>query len=323
MFTTVVLLIFGLVLVVGGAESILRGSTRLAAALGVSPMVIGLTIVSVGTSAPELAVGITAASEGRGMLAVGNIAGTNVFNILFILGLSALLRPLPLQLGSIRLDLPVMVSAALALIVMSSDGVLSRLDGAILLTAAILYTVALARQSKKERSAAQREFQEEYGRPQRMTSASALVCLALIVAGIAITVWGAHVLVNAAVSLARLVGVSDAIIGLTIVAIGTSAPEFATTMISTWQNERDVAIGNLIGSTSYNILAILGVTCLVTPGGVPVSDEILWIDIPLAAAAALICIPVFATGRRVSRREGAFFVTVYVVYLTILLVWRT
>lgn len=317
----------GLVLVVGGAELVLRGASRLAGLLGINPMVIGLTIVSVGTSAPELAVGLTAVAEGRGALAVGNIAGTNMLNILFILGLSAAIRPLSLQRLSIKLDLPVMVMASLALVAMAWDGVLSQTEGFVLIGAAVLYTAVLIHFTRRERAATYKEAAEEQGAspvtPPPKGFVNVLLLFGLVIAGIAVTVWGADLLVNGAVGIARTVGVSDAIIGLTIVAIGTSAPELATTVVATIKDERDVAVGNLLGSSSYNILAILGATCAASPGGVQVSDEILLIDLPLAVAVALVCIPVFTSDRRISRREGVFFVATYLAYLTWLIVTRT
>lgn len=321
----------GLVVIVLGAELLLRGATRLATLLGVPPVIIGLTVVTVGTTMPELAVGVTAALEGNSGLAVGNIAGTNVFNILVILGLSAVVRPLPLHLLSFKLDVPVMIGAALMLIVMAWDGVLARADGLLLLIAALSYTLTLVLLSRRESPAVRREFAEEYGRATIAPQADAalhsrwargLWFLALLAAGIAITLLGAELLVSGAVRLARAFGVSDEIIGLTIVAVGTSAPELATTLVATIKDERDVAIGNLVGSCIYNILVILGVASVVAPDGVLVSREVLWIDLPLAAAVALLMLPVFRTGDNVSRREGGLFVGIYLLYLLALLGWR-
>ena len=310
--------LLGLVLVIYGAELIVRAATRVAVMLHVKPLVIGLTVVAVGTSTPELAVGITASLEGRGALAVGNIAGTNIVNLLFILGLSALLRPLPLQMLSIRLDLPVMVAAAMVLVLMASDGMLSRLEGVLLLVAAVAYTVTLLRISRRETSIVRKEFAEEYGpaavAPGNGRRGVTWEC-ALLVLGLAVIVVGADVLVSGATELARTFGVSDAIIGLTIVAIGTSAPELATTVVATIRNDRDVAVGNLIGSSIYNILMILGATVLASPGGITVSREILLIDLPLAALVALVCVPVFRSGQSISRAEGGCFVVAYLVYL--------
>lgn len=320
-----VIFLGGLVVIVVGAELLLRGSTRIASMLGVKPILIGLTVVAVGTSAPELAVGITAALEDKGALAVGNIAGTNIFNILFILGLSAAIRPLPLQLQSIRLDVPVMIASAIGLFLMAFDGVLSRGEGLILVLCAVAYTAALIRASRRESADTKREFGHEFsaqalhaGRGLAHGSYNAV----LLVVGIALTVLGADLMVAGAVELARTFGVSDSIIGLTVVAIGTSAPELATTIVATIKGDRDVAVGNLIGSSISNILVILGVTCLLAPGGVDVSRDVLRIDLPLAAGVAIVCWPVFRSERMVSRAEGVSFVVAYLVYLTILIFVR-
>ena len=320
----------GLVVVVLGAEMLLRGATRIATLLRISPIVIGLTVVSVGTSAPELAVGLTAAHEGKGPLAVGNIAGTNIVNILLILGLSAAIRPLPTRSLSVRLDVPVMIATAVALLVMAMDGVLTRAEGLGLLLAAVVYTVALVQLSRQEAPDTRLAFRDALAAqaPPRVnlpTGAAAWAWNgALLLAGMALAVLGAELLVAGAVELAKAYGVSDAFIGLSIVAIGTSAPELVTTMISTLRNDRDVAIGNLIGSSIYNVLVILGLTMVAAPAsGVDVSAEVLWIDLPLAALVAIVCLPVFRSDRLVSRREGIGFVLAYAVYLGSLLLWRT
>lgn len=320
----------GLVVVVLGAEMLLRGATRIATLLRISPIVIGLTVVSVGTSAPELAVGLTAAHEGKGPLAVGNIAGTNIVNILLILGLSAAIRPLPTRSLSVRLDVPVMIATAVAVLVMAMDGVLTRAEGLGLLLAAVVYTVALVQLSRQEAPDTRLAFRDALAAqaPPRLnlpTGAAAWAWNgALLLAGMALAVLGAELLVAGAVELAKAYGVSDAFIGLSIVAIGTSAPELVTTMISTLRNDRDVAIGNLIGSSIYNVLVILGLTMVAAPAsGVDVSAEVLWIDLPLAALVAIVCLPVFRSDRLVSRREGIGFVLAYAVYLGSLLLWRS
>ncbi len=320
----------GLVVVVLGAEMLLRGATRIATLLRISPIVIGLTVVSVGTSAPELAVGLTAVHEGRGPLAVGNIAGTNIVNILLILGLSAAIRPLPTRSLSVRLDVPVMIATAVALLVMAMDGVLTRAEGLGLLLAAVVYTVALVQLSRQEAPDTRLAFRDALAAqaPPRVnlpTGAAAWAWNgALLLAGMALAVLGAELLVAGAVELAKAYGVSDAFIGLSIVAIGTSAPELVTTMISTLRNDRDVAIGNLIGSSIYNVLVILGLTMVAAPtSGVDVSAEVLWIDLPLAALVAIVCLPVFRSDRLVSRREGIGFVLAYAAYLGSLLLWRS
>lgn len=316
----------GLIALTLGAEVMVRGSTNVAARLGISPILIGLTVVSIGTSLPELAIGITAAAEGSGELAVGNIAGTNIVNILFILGLSALLRPLAIEARTIRFDLPVMVGAAVLLWVLAVDGVLSRLDGTVLACGAIIYTVTLIRASRQESREIVTEYAQAYpnapsAEPDRSPGRRGRTVLdtAMMLGGIVVIVVGAEWLVTGAVGMARGFGVSDALIGLTVVAIGTSAPELVTTIVSTVRGHRDVAIGNLLGSSIYNILLILGVTCLVPAHGLTLSSRMVWVDIPIMVAVTVVCIPIFLSGRRVQRGEGGAMVAAYLVFLAFLL----
>ncbi len=320
------LLLFGagLALLILAAELIVRHGSSLALALGVNPLVLGLTIVAVGTSAPELAVGITASLGGSGALAVGNIAGTNLVNILLILGLSALLRPLPLHQRTLRMDLPMMLVAALLMTALAWDGLLSPGNGLVMLLVAVAYTTVIIRQSRREPRSVKKEFAQMYGRegarlPDTNESRMGINSLFLAV-GLGLSVLGADWLVDAAVEMARAFGMGEAVIGLTIVAIGTSAPELVTTIVGTLRNERDVAVGNLLGSSIYNILAILGIPSLIAPGGIPVERDLLLFDIPLMTAVAVLCIPVFISGRNVSRVEGGSFVTLYLGYLVFLLV---
>jgi cation:H+ antiporter len=275
---------------------------------------------------PELAVGITAVSEGYGSLAVGNIAGTNMLNILFILGLSAALKPLPLHQLSIKLDIPVMIGAAIILFLMALDGVISRIEGIFLFIAAIVYVIVLIRMSKKESVSLKKEYEEEYSTKALLKKPGTLAITGnsvLLIVGIGLSVFGANLLVDGSVDIALSLGVSEALIGLTIVAIGTSAPELATTIMATIKNDRDVAIGNLIGSSISNILVILGLTTIASPHGVDVSKDILWLDLPLAAAVAIACYPVFRSNKMVSRTEGIVFVSLYLVYLGSLILLRT
>lgn len=318
-----VLIVGGLALLVVGAEFLVRAGTALATWLGIRPMIIGLTVVSLGTSAPELAIGIDASLNGSPALAVGNIVGTNLVNILLILGLSALLVPLALQRSTLRLELPAMTIATALLVVLSLDGTLSSIDGLVFLLTGILYTAILLRSARRGGANLPEALDVDAPTP---TPTSAQVRpgreVLLLLLGLGVIVVGAELLVTGSVSMARQFDVSEAVIGLTIIAIGTSAPEFVTTIVSTVRGNRDIAIGNLIGSSIYNIGIVLGVTVLVAPGRVPVPDDVLAADMILLAAVAAITVPVFVSGSRVSRIEGALFVAAYVAYVTWLLTTR-
>ena len=327
MMTNAAWFLAGLGALIVGAEVMVRGGAKVAARLGISPIIIGLTVVSIGTSLPELAVGVVAAQDGSGALAVGNIAGTNIVNLLLILGLSALLAPLVLEIRTLRFELPVMAVAALLLFVLAGDGTMSRTDGVILVIGAVVYTVAVIVAARRESHVVVAEYAEAYpadgpeAAPTR--SRSTAVYVTMMLAGIAVVVVGADWLVDGAVGLARGFGVSDALIGLTVVAIGTSAPELVTTVVSTLRGERDIAIGNLLGSSIYNILLILGITCLVPANGLDLPASLVRIDIPIMVAVAMACIPIFISGRRVTRIEGGAMVAAYVGYLLFLLLTQT
>jgi cation:H+ antiporter len=322
----------GLVIVALGAEMLLRGATRLARMLGVPPTIIGLTVVALGTSMPELAVGLTAAQADKGAMSVGNITGANVLNILFILGMSALMRPLPTRSMSVRLEVPAMIATAAALWALSLDGALSRAEGLAMLAGAAIYTALLIRTSRRERHRVHAEFAREFGPPVDAGADDGrglapfvpawLWNAMLLAVGIALAALGADLMVAGASAIAQAFGVSDAVIGLTIVALGTNTPEMVTTLIATLRNDRDVAIGNLIGSAVYNVLVILGLTVVSSPRPIEVTRDVLWIDMPLALLVAIVCLPVFKTDRRVSRLEGLAFVCTYVAYLASMVLWR-
>ncbi|MEV0288940.1 MULTISPECIES: calcium/sodium antiporter [unclassified Kribbella] len=310
------LIIGGLVGLLGGAELLVRGGTGLALRLGIAPIVVGVTVVSLGTSMPELAIGIDAARQGSAGLAVGNIVGTNLVNLLLILGLSALIAPIALDTRTVRFDLPCMTAASVVLLVVALDGTLGTLDGVVLLVLGVGYTLGVLRTGRQESPAVQEEYQADY----EAKKARPWVHLVSLLVGIVVIVVGATLLVDGAVDAARAFGVSDAVIGLTIIAIGTSAPELVTTILSTIRGNRDIALGNLLGSSVYNIAIILGVTILAAPGAVQVPDEILGGDLLLMVGAAVACVPVFLSGRRITRAEGGVFVAAYVAYLTWLLI---
>lgn len=308
----VLLVLAGLATLIVGAELLVRGGSGVATRLGIPPMVIGLTVVSIGTSLPELAIGIDAALRDAGPLAVGNIAGTNLVNLLLILGLSAAIAPLAIQSRTIAFELPVVAAVSILVVLLALDGTISRLDGTVLVTIAVVYTVAVVALALRD--------------PRRVPAApeagGGLVRhLVVLVAGLGVVVLGADWLVRGAVDLAAAVGVSEVVIGLTVVAIGSSAPELVTTVVSTLRGDRDIAVGNLIGSSVYNLALILGVTSLVAP--LEVTSDLIRVDLPLMALVAVLLVPVMITGRRVSRAEGLAAVAAYVLYLGVILTMRT
>ncbi|GAA0938213.1 calcium/sodium antiporter [Pseudonocardia zijingensis] len=325
----VLALVLGLVALVAGAETVVREGSALAARFNVSPLVVGMTVVSLGTSLPELAIGLNAAQQGNGGLAVGNIVGTNLVNILLILGLSALIRPVAFETRTLTSDLPAMTGAALLLFVVAADGDLDTLDGVWLCLYGAAYLALVAVLARRE---SRRPAVPAAVAPAPSTDAGTAdppvrdrpvaVRTLLLVLGLAIVVIGSEFLVDGAVELARDLGATDAVIGLTIVAVGTSAPELVTTLVSTVRGDRSIAIGNLLGSSVFNIALILGPTVLVAPGTVPVPEDVLVLDLVLMVAAALVCVPVFLTHRRLGRIEGGAFVMTYVAYMVWLLATR-
>ena len=321
--SSVLLLIAGLAGLLIGAELLVRGGSNLAIRLGVTPIVIGLTVVSIGTSMPELAIGIDAARQGSPGLAVGNIVGTNLVNLLLILGISALIRPISLDSRILRFDLPAMTAASVLVFIMARDGFLDRVEGVVLFLASVGYTLVILRTSRKDSAQLRAESSTDNAAPETADHASRPVLdLIYLLGGIAVIVVGADLLVDGAATAARSLGVSDAIVGLTIVAIGTSAPEFVTTLLSTLRGDRDIALGNLLGSSVYNLALILGLTILFAPAVVEVPAEVLDGDLVLMAVGAIASVPVFLSGRRINRVEGGVFVAAYGVYLAWLLIAR-
>jgi cation:H+ antiporter len=307
--------VVGLVALVAGAEVFVRGASALAAALRISPLVIGLTVVAFGTSAPELAVSLQAGYSGQADLALGNVVGSNIFNVLFILGLSALITPLVVAGQLIRLDVPLLIGASFLLLALGLDGRIDRLDGLGLFAGILVYTAWLVRQSRKEGRQVEQEFAREYGPGSGQSKAGRLVLqIVLMVAGLALLVMGSRWLVESSVTFARMLGVSELVIGLTIVAAGTSLPEVATSVIASIRGERDIAVGNVIGSNLFNILSVLGLSAAISPVGVPVPSDALWFDLPVMVAVAVACLPIFVSGYRIARWEGALFLGYYVAY---------
>jgi cation:H+ antiporter len=316
---TTVLFVLGLVLLISGAELLVRGASSLAAALRVSPLVIGLTIVAYGTSAPELAVSIQSGLAGQGDLALGNVVGSNIFNVLLILGLSATIAPLVVSRQLVRLDVPLMIGISFVFLLLALDGGIGRLDGLLLFAGAISYTVYSLVQSRKQGVSAEAASDEASKKPP----APWPVQVVLLLVGLGMLVLGSNWLVNGAVTFAQALGVSELIIGLTIVAAGTSLPEIATSVLASMRGERDIAVGNVVGSNIFNLLSVLGLTALVSPESIPVPPAALAFDIPVMLAVAVACLPIFFTGYVIARWEGLLFLGYYVAYTLYLILNAT
>jgi cation:H+ antiporter len=296
-----------------------RGASRLAAAIGISPLVIGLTVVAFGTSSPEMAVSVMSAYEGQADLAVGNVVGSNIFNVLFILGLSAAIAPLLVSRQLIRLDVPIMIGVSVLLLLLVLDGNINRLDGAIFFAGIIAYTAFQIFQARREKKEA--ESEEAIEKPT--TPLQWLINIGLVLGGLVLLVIGSNWLVDGAIFIAQSLGVSELVIGLTIVAAGTSLPEVATSVIASIRGQRDIAVGNVVGSNIFNILAVLGLSGLVSPQTINVAASALTFDIPVMIAVALACLPIFFTGRVIARWEGFVFLAYYVIYTVYLILAAT
>lgn len=315
-----VIFALGLVTLVFGAQILIRGASKLALSFGISPLVLGLTIVAFGTSAPELAVSVRSAWGGQVDIALGNVIGSSIFNVLLILGISAIIAPLLVAPQLIRQEVPVMIGASLLLFALALDGGISRLDGALLSSLLIAYIVFLIRQSRKESQQARNACSTEIDVPEDTKwDRHWSVQIILMLGGLGLLVLGAHWLVDASVNFARAFGLSEMVIGLTIVAAGTSLPELATSVIAMLRGERDIAVGNVIGSNIFNILGVLGVSSLVAPAALLVAPAMLSFDLPIMIAVAFACLPIFFSGYSIDRWEGALFLFYYVAYTAFLL----
>lgn len=314
MLVAVAQLLGGLLILTIGAELLVRSASGLAARLGVSPLVIGLTIVAFGTSSPELAVSVRAALAGTADIALGNVVGSNIFNVLAILGLAALVAPLIVQQKLVQVDVPIMIGAGLALWLIALDGAIGPLEGAALLAALTLYCAGAVRSARREPAEIRAEYARRYGEARPRPVA---LLLLVLVAGLAGCVLGAGLLVDGAVQIARAAGVSELVVGLTIVAAGTSLPELATSVVAAIRGERDIAVGNVVGSNIFNVLGIAGVMA-VASGGVPVGADVLWLHLPVMLSASIACLPIFVTGHRIGRLEGAALLVGFAGYIGML-----
>ncbi|MDX9666870.1 calcium/sodium antiporter [Pseudomonas sp. P5_152] len=299
-------LLCALLLLVAGAELLVRAAVRLAAHLRVRPLVIGLSMVAFGSSAPQMAVSLQAALGQSSDIAVGSVIGSNIFNILVTLGLSALIIPLRVARQLVRLDIPLLIGASLLVFALAWNEQLSALDGGVLLAALALYLGLLWRQSRPTA----RPSRPASDAPRSPWLSSAL----LMLAGLGLLVFAGHLLLNATVALASKLGLSERIIGLTVVAVSTSLPQLATSLIAALRGQRDIAVGNVIGGNLFNLLGVLGITALLAPVPLSVSPNALDFDLPVMLGVTLLCLPVFYSGYRITRAEGLLFLALYLAY---------
>jgi len=312
LLSTVVIGAAGLLLLYLGGEALVRGACSLALRMRISPLVIGLTVVAFGTSAPELAVSLEASLGGVGDIALGNVIGSNIANIALILGVTALVRATKVEARILRIDAPLMVLASLLLVVMLADGGLARFEGGLLFAGLAAWIGFTALAARKESQAVRQEFSQ--GVPHSVSRVATAVLF--VFGGIGALVVGGKLLIDAAVAIAAAAGVSQAVIGLTIVAVGTSLPEFAASVVAAIRGQGDIAVGNVVGSNLFNVLGILGVSTLVTPLG---RGSIDWMTLGVFVGVALLIVPLLYTQRQLSRVEGAGLLLVYAGYVTWLL----
>ena len=311
------ILILSIGILIFGAELLVRGAARLALRIGVSPFVIGVTVVGFGTSAPELAASIASATSGHGEIAVGNVIGSNIMNIALVLGLTAMVMPIPVSRLVVKKEVVVTIAVAFVpFLALPRGGVVERPLGAAMVAALIGFLYWTFRTSRNEGGMPIEA--EVPDAPPRSGFGRTALDIGLVLIGIGMLVFGANLLVDSATSIARVLGVSELVIGLTIVAGGTSAPELATSLMAVLRGRSDLGVGNILGSCVFNILGILGVTAMVQPVTIPAEAFIF--DLPVMIACSLACLPILFTGHRISRLEGAALFGGFVIYTTLLFV---
>lgn len=318
---TVGLLVGGLLGLILGAEALVRGAAALAAMARISPLVVGLTVVAFGTSTPELAVSLGAGMTGQAGLALGNVIGSNLFNTLMIVGVAALLSPLATERHLVRVDVPIMIVVTGGVWAMAANGSVSRWEGLLLVLLLLAYGGLLVAAARRVRSDACTPRLAPATAQAQTTHRTVLLAVMGVCGGLAVLSVGARWFVDAAVAMARALGVGEMTIGLTIVAAGTSLPELATTVIAGLRGHAGLAVGNVVGSNVFNLLAVLGGTALAA-GRVPVPERALRVDLPVLLGIAIVCLPLFLTGRRVGRLEGTALLLGYGLYIGFLIAGR-
>lgn len=313
---TMLLMLVGLALLIAGAEGLVQGASRLAGKVGISPLIIGLTVVAFGTSAPELVVSIKAVFDDQAGIAIGNVVGSNIFNVLFILGISALIVPLAVAQQLIRLDIPLMIALSLVVLLMALDGSIGRLDGGLLFLGLIVYTGFLLWQGRRQSTPTEPGANEEKSHHWARD-------VLFVAGGLAMLVAGSRFFVDSAVVLATWLGVSEQVIGLTVIAAGTSLPEVVTSIVAALRGQRDIAVGNVVGSNIFNLLGVLGLASLIAPAGIAVTDAMLSLDLPVMLAVAVACLPICFTASAINRWEGSVLMGYYVAYTAYLILAAT
>ncbi len=318
---TVVFFVVGIAALVIGAEALVRGAARLAARTGLTPVVIGLTVVAFGTSAPELAVSAGASWRGETDLAIGNVVGSNIANVLLVLGIAAIVGGgLVVAQRIVRIDVPIMLALSVLVLVLGLDNSLGRWEGVLFVALLVGYVAWTVVSSKRSTQPLVATEYDEALTAEKLRQSSALADIGFVLLGLVLLVAGSQSLVEAATDIARALDVSELVIGLTVVAVGTSLPEVATSVLAAARGQRDLAVGNAIGSNLFNILAVLGLTAALSPNALEVPDGALSLDIPVMIAVAIACLPMFANGYALLRWEGAMFLGFYAAYLTWLVI---
>lgn len=313
MVLQIVLLFAGLAGLYYGAEWLVRGASRFARSFQIKPVVIGLTIVAFGTSAPELVTSITAGIKHLSDIAMGNVIGSNIANIGLILGLSALVRPLTIDMKLLYREMPIVVGISFLLYFMGWDGTLSRTEGGILCGGIVMYTFYVYRVALKETNAIVHEY-EEFLKTKNTNSKNNIF---LIFIGLGALLAGAHFLVHAAIYIAKSIGISELVIGLTVIAAGTSLPELATSMVAAIRKESDISVGNVLGSNIFNILAVLGISSIIQP--LSINTNSLIVDMPVMLLFAIFLIPLITWKFVLTRGQGVFLLIGYGIYVLWLL----
>lgn len=322
----ILMMVVGIGILTFGAEILVRGASTLAIAMKISPLVVGLTVVAYGTGAPELVVSLQAVLvENKTGITVGNIIGSNVFNLLIPVGLSAIVIPLYVSKQVVRFEVPVLVVASLMFYFFSFDGNIGRTEGIVFCVLLLSYTIWTVVKSRKDEKASRKKLEEETGvsAQQGLTAGVVIWNVFLLGLGLAGLVFGANLFLQYAVELAKSWGITDLVIGLTLVAVGTSLPEVATSVVAALRGQKDMAVGNAIGSSLFNILGVLGISGIVAQSGLVVEAQAIHFDLPVLVAVTVLCLPVFFSGYRVTRIEGTVFVLYYIAYMTYLVVKAT